>query len=81
MFYSIRTDRKLNNYFQQTKDVPNGALANHGQKIISLMRLCRQPAMNGKMLRELALQVCFSKKKNLDRIFTHCDGLFQDFSG
>ena len=51
------------------------------------MRLCRQPAMNGKVLRGLALQVCFSKKKNnnnnnnVDRIFTHCTGLFQEFSG
>ena len=32
MFYSIRTDRKFNNYIQQTRDVPTGTLGNHRQK-------------------------------------------------
>ena len=32
MFYSILTDRKLNNYIQQTRDVPPGTLGNHRKK-------------------------------------------------
>ena len=32
MFYFIQTDRKLNNYIQQTRDVPTGTLGNHRQK-------------------------------------------------
>ena len=41
------------------------------KEAFSLMRLCRQPAMNGKMLRELALQVCFSKKKKTSIGYLH----------